>query len=78
MTDEELNAAAAMANYKFDAHYAGCPYCRNRRAQQLAPCTLNQTLQARVEALEEEQERRMVAADIEAEQHAELAYKRAY
>ncbi len=71
MTNEELNSAAAMANYQFDVHYNSCPYCRNRRAQQLAPCTLNQTLQAKVELLEAEQEVRAEAADFESDQRAE-------
>lgn len=75
MSNDELNKEAAMANYRFDSHYESCPYCRNRRAQQLAPCTLNQTLQAMVEALEAEQETRMIDADIEAERRAEAAWR---
>ena len=71
MSNEELNNAAALANYQFDIHYESCPYCRNRRAQQIAPCTLNQALLARVEALEAEQESRAEAADFEADQRAE-------
>lgn len=74
MSNDDLNKEAALSNYRFDSHYESCPYCRNRRAQQLAPCTLSQTLHAMVEALEAEQEHRMVEADVESERCAEAAW----
>jgi len=70
MADEELNNAVAMAEYLFDSHYRSCPYCRNHRAQQLAPCTANQALSARLAALEAEQEDRSDTASIESERRA--------
>lgn len=71
MTNEELNQAAALAEYKYDAHYRACPYCRNSRAQGRPSCTTSKLLYAALVELEFEQERRAEEAAWESDQRAE-------